>query len=330
VPAALSKTNLNDPVTVHAHQDFAQLNVGQAVGEALEWLRGHSPRGRVIYLYVTEPSGALCGVVPTRRLLLASPSERLAEIMVRDVVALPATATVLDACEFFIQHRLLALPVVDNERRILGVVDVELYTDELADLDDAEARSNLFQSVGITLEKGRGTASASGFRRRFPWLGANLVAGIVAAFLSGLFEDVLSRAVALAFFIPVVLNMAESVSSQSVSLALLAMHGQKPTWKLLFVRLREELLTGLFLGLAAGAVVGLTALAWRGSLRIAMCVLGGIAGGVAGAAVLGIAMPTVLRLFRLEPRVAAGPVALACADVITILLYLNLARWLIG
>jgi magnesium transporter len=323
-------SNLNDLVSAHVHQDFAQLSLNHTVGEALDSLRAHPPKGRIVYLYVADTDGRLSGVVPIRRLLLASPATPVAEIMVGEVVAVPATATVLDACEFFIQHRLLALPVVDGERRILGVVDVELYTEEMTDLDDADARNNLFQSVGVTLEKGRGTASASGFRRRFPWLGANLAAGIIAAFLSGMFEDVLNRAVALAFFIPVVLNMAESVSSQSVSLALLALHGQRPTWKYLFARLRGELVTGLFLGLAAGAVVGLTALAWRGNLRIALCVLGGIAGGVAGAAVLGVAMPTVLRLVRLEPRVAAGPVALAGADVITILLYLNLARWLIG
>jgi magnesium transporter len=330
VPTTLSKTNLQDPVTSHLHQNFTRLAVSQTVGAALEWLRANPPPGRIIYLYVVDPDGKLCGVVPTRRLLLAAPETRLEDIMVRDVVLVPATATVLEACEFFIQHRFLAFPVVDDQRRLLGVVDVDMYTDELTDIDDADARNHLFQSVGVTLERGRGTAPASGFRRRFPWLGCNLAAGIIAAFLSGLFEDVLSRAVALAFFIPVVLNMAESVSSQSVSLALLALHGQRPTWKLLAGRLRKELITGLLLGLAAGVAVALTALIWRGSLRIALCVMGGIAGGVTGAAMLGIAMPTVLRLIRLEPRVAAGPVALAGADIITILLYLNLARWLLG
>jgi magnesium transporter len=83
------------------------------------------------------------------------------------------------------------------------------------------------------------------------------------------------------------------------------------------------------LGLAAGVAVGLVALVWLGHPRVALCILGGIGGGVAGAAVLGTAMPFVLRLLRLEPRVAAGPIALAGADVITISLYLNLARWLL-
>jgi magnesium transporter len=94
-------------------------------------------------------------------------------------------------------------------------------------------------------------------------------------------------------------------------------------------RLTRELATGLMLGLAAGASVALVGLVWLGHARVALCLLGGIAGGVTGAAVLGTALPFVLRLLRLEPRVAAGPIALAGADVVTILLYLNLARWLL-
>ena len=167
------------------------------------------------------------------------------------------------------------------------------------------------------------------FRRRFPWLGCNLAAGILAAFLSSAYKDELNRVVALAFFIPVVLNLAESVSSQSVSLALQVLHGQPPSWRMIPGRLADELATGLMLGLAAGAAVGLVGLIWLGQARFALCLLGGICGGVAGAAMMGTALPFVLRLLRLEPRVAAGPIALAGADVITILLYLNLACWLL-
>jgi magnesium transporter len=71
-------------------------------------------------------------------------------------------------------------------------------------------------------------------------------------------------------------------------------------------------------------------LAWLHQFKVALCLLGGITGGVAGAAVLGISIPIALHWFRLEPRVAAGPIALASADILTILIYFNLARWLLG
>jgi magnesium transporter len=330
VSTALAKDDWDDPVTKHMQRDFPQLGVRLTVGEALSWLRQNPPPGRILYFYVVDDDGRLQGVVPTRRLVLSPVDKPLTEIMVRQVITLPARATVLEACEFFIQHRLLAFPVVDDEKRLLGVVDVELYTEELSQLGEGRVDDDLFQLVGVRAAAGRGRPPLASFRHRFPWLGCNLAAGILAAFLSGVYQDELNRVVALAFFIPVVLNLAESVSSQSVSLALHLLHGQPPSWKELPARLGSELVTGFMLGLASGAIVALVALAWLGQVRVALCLVGGISGGVAGAAVLGFALPFLLRLLRLEPRVAAGPVALAGADVITILLYLNLARWLLS
>jgi magnesium transporter len=328
--APLTKINLNDPVTRHLRQDFTQLKADLTVGGALDWLRVHPPSGRVVYFYVVDADGRLQGVVPTRSLVLSPPDKQLADVMVRQVVVLPAEANVLDACEFFIQHRLLAFPVLDKERRILGVVDLDLYTDELRDLSDVSARNDLFQRIGVHLADDVHSSSWSAFCSRFPWLGCNLAAGILAALLAGVFESELQRVVALAFFIPVVLNLAESVSSQSVGLALQGLHDQWPTWKSLLQRVRRELLTGFFLGLGAGTVLALTALIWLGQGRLALCLAGGVTAGVAGAAVLGLSLPILLRLLRLEPRVAAGPIALAGADILTILAYFNLARWLLG
>jgi magnesium transporter len=329
VAASLTKVELNVPVSRHLNRGIARILVSQTVGEALDGLRRHPPEGRILYLYVVDDRGRLAGVVPTRRLLLAAPEQAVAEIMVRRVVALPARATVLEACEFFIQHRFLAFPVVDGDRHLLGVVDVELFTDEVTGLEGGRVRDDLFQLLGVYAQGARDGSLRGAFLRRFPWLGCNLAAGILAAFLSSLYQDTLDRVVALAFFIPVVLNLAESVSSQSVSLALQVLHGRPPSWTMLPTRLAGELATGLMLGLTAGGAVGLVGLAWLGRARVALCLLCSIGGGVAGAAVLGMAVPFVLRLLRLEPRVAAGPIALAGADVITILLYLNLAHWLL-
>jgi magnesium transporter len=249
--------------------------------------------------------------------------------MVRKVVTLPASATVLDACEFFIQHRLLAVPVVHQNGTLAGVVDVELYNHEITSLGDAQKRDDLFQLIGVHAAGAPQGSPVTAFRHRFPWLGCNLAAGILAAFLSGMCQETLDKVVALAFFIPVVLNLAESVSSQSVSLALQLLHGAPPSWKVMWQKLRTEFLTGTLLGLGSGLIVGVVGLVWLGRPRVALCILGGVTGGVIAAALLGLAMPFLLRLLRLEPRGAAGPVALAGADVVTILLYLSLARWLL-
>ncbi len=321
---------LNDPVTQHMRRDFTQLSVDQTVGEALAGIRERPPEGRIIYFYVVDREGQLQGVVPTRRLLLSPLDQPIADIMVRKVIAIPQTATVLDACEFFTLHRLLAFPVVDEERRIIGVVDVELYTEELSDLDASQRNDDLFQLIGVHLAQAKQLSPVASFRSRFPWLLCNIGGGILAAFLSGVYQDVLGwNNAVLALFIPVVLALAEGVSIQSVSLALQLMRGQRPTLQSLFQGLGREAGTGLLLGGASALIVGLVALVWLQEARVALCLLGAITGGMIFAAVVGLSLPTLLRLLQRDPQVAAGPVALAVADMLTLLLYFNLGRWLL-
>ena len=326
----LSATSLDAPVRDHLRRDVTRLHADWTVGDATTWLRKHPSAGKIDYFYVVDNGDRLRGVA-TARALLTSPDDRpVAEVMIREVETLPATATGREACERMQRRRLLALPVLDAAGGLLGVVDVQLYTEEIRRLDDPAARDDLFQQIGVHTADAVPRSPGRAFLKRFPWLGCNLAAGLLAAFLASVFEGVLNKVVALAFFIPLVLNLAESVSSQSVGLALQLMHGRPPTWASMLKRLYREAATGGLLGLGAGGVVALAALVWRGLPGLALALLGGIAGGVTGAAVLGMTLPILLRLLRLDPRVAAGPVALAGADVITILLYLSLAQWLLG
>ena len=249
--------------------------------------------------------------------------------MLPQVIAVPAQATVLDACEFFLLHRFLAFPVVDAAGRLVGAIDVELYTDELRELGGG-INDDLFQLIGVHLARRRQPGTVAAFRTRFPWLVCNIAGGIIAAMLSGLFLKNLAQAVALAIFIPVVLALAESVSIQSVSLSLQLLHGQPPSWGLIVRKLRRELKVGFLLGAAGGLVVGGAALAWLGEPRLALSLWGGIAAGVTASAVLGASLPNLLHRFRLDPQVAAGPIVLAAADLITLLCYFNVALWLLN
>lgn len=157
-----TKVELDDPVSRHLRRDVARILVSQTVGEALDGLRRDPPPGRMLYLYVVDDLGRPAGVVPTRRLLLVAPEQAVAEIMVRQVVALPARTTVLEACERFIQHRFLAFPVVDEGRHLLGVVDVELYTDEVSASEGGRVRDDLFQLIGVYAKGERDGSPGSG------------------------------------------------------------------------------------------------------------------------------------------------------------------------
>ena len=116
--------------------------MGQTVGKAPDELRQRPPKGRIICFSVVNAEGRLQGVVLTRRFLLSPQDRPLADLMVRRAIALPAQATAEEACEWFIQHRLPALPIVDGEQHLLGMVDLELYTDELCQLGEASNREH--------------------------------------------------------------------------------------------------------------------------------------------------------------------------------------------
>lgn len=317
----------NEPALKHARQDYARLQVSQTVGEALEHVRRHPPEGRIVYFYVLDEEQRLRGVVPTRRLLLSPPKTPVADIMVQKLIAVPPSATVLDACEYFVLHRLLAFPIVDADRRVLGVIDIEMYTDEIADLAEREERDDVFQLIGVHVDQVRHAAVLPAFVRRFPWLLCNIAGGLVCAFVAGLYQDLLGQAVLLALFIPVVLALAESVSIQSLTLSLQSPHDRRPTLATLVRALARELGTGLLLGLASGVAVSVVAWLWRGQAGAAAAILLGITLAVLTAALLGLLLPRLLRALQHDPKVAAGPIVLATTDVAALLYYFNLAAW---
>ena len=299
-------------------------------------MRENPPPGRIIYFYVVDESMKLLGVVPTRRLLLAALDARVADVMIASVIAIPSFATLLDACEFFTMHRLLAFPVVDEARRLVGVIDIEVYTKELAETADGNTapaspgpRDDVFQLIGVRLTRAQQARPLTAFRGRFPWLLCNVAGGTLAAILVEIYHVELNwQHAVLALFIPVVLALAESVAIQSVTLALEAFRDAGPSWGELYRRLKPEAATGVLLGLGTGVLVGGIAAVWQGLAVLFLIVLGGIAIGVTGAAVAGLAVPHVLRLLKRDPQVAAGPIALTCADVVALLAYFNLARLL--
>jgi len=325
----LTEEKLHAPVHEHMRTDFVRLHPDMTVAQALELILEKQPAGRIIYFYVVDSDGRLRGVVPTRGLLLSPRDKRVSEIMIAPVIAIPRHATVFDACEFFTLHKLLALPVIDEDRRIVGIVDVELYTLEQSDLNRWGSHNDLFQLIGVHLTEAQQRSVPALFRRRFPWLLATLAGGLLAAVISDFYYNVASLALVVPF-IPLVLALASSVAAQSVSLALQTLHGPRPTWATLRPKVKYELAIGALLGTACGLIVGMVVLVWKDDPTTAWSLVASIAGSVACAALIGLTTPYLFRILNRNPQVAAGPIALAMTDVATLLVYFNLGRWLLA
>jgi len=321
--------HLEQPVARYARRDFTALRHDLTVAEALEVLRKQDLGERIVYFYVVNDNDQLVGVLPVRRLLMAEPDKPLADVMLKRVVALPENATVLEACELFAMHRFLALPVINSDRKIIGVVDVTLFTEEIFDLTERDRMNELFEAVGLRAAAMREARPFTAFRYRFPWLLATVASGTICALLAGAFESTLVEAIVLAFFITVVLGLGESVSIQSLLMTIRTLHGRKPTWQWFADALLRELPTAILLGSACGLLVAVVAWVWRGTAVSAGVIGGSILGAMTMACFWGVTVPAVIHALRLDPRIAAGPVTLALTDISTLTIYFGVAASLL-
>jgi magnesium transporter len=249
--------------------------------------------------------------------------------MISRVVTIPSTATVMEACEMFMLHKYLAFPVVTTDRKLVGVVNVAMFTENVFDVSEKEHMDDVFQRIGFSVAEVQTASPWRAFRLRFPWLLATLGGGICCAVLAGLYEATLATSIILAFFLAMVLGLSESVSAQSVTVSVEALHGRKADRSWLKRATRKEFFTALMLGGTCGVVVTLVAWLWRGNGIAALVIGGSIAVSMVAACLIGVLVPAVLHRFKLDPRIAAGPVSLALADIFTLLVYLNLATFVL-
>src|SRR5256714_9251816 len=270
--------DFNAPALNYARKDFPLLEADASVEKALETIRREGIGERVIYFYAVDERKRLVGVVPTRRLLTAAPAAQLREIMVPRVIGLPGEATVLEACEFFVLYKFLAFPVIDSDRRVIGIVDSDVFMESVLESDQDEtevARDEFFEALGFHLAQVRDASPWRVFRYRFPWLLVTVTAGTLSAVLAGLFEATLARSLVLAFFLTMVLGLNESVSMQSMSVTIHALRSAQVTWRWLATAFRRELVTALLLGAGCGLVVGLVVWLWRNNGAAAFVIGGG-------------------------------------------------------
>ena len=217
--------------------------------------------------------------------------------------------------------------MVNAGGELVGVVDVSLFTDEVIDLA-RRTYDDIFQLIGVHGTAQRSTWDA--FKDRFPWLLCNIAGGLMAAYIASRFEHLLQEVVVLALFIPIVLALGESVSMQALTLTLQSFTEGPFALKRLVAALWKELRTAAALGLACGGVVGGVVVAWRGEMAVAAAIFGAIALSMVVACILGVLVPAFLRAVKADPRIAAGPVVLATADVATLVFYFGFGSRFLG
>jgi magnesium transporter len=306
-------------------KDFTSFNKNISVNEALQEIRKKGLGERIVYFYVVDDEEKLVGVLPTRRILMAEPEEILEKIMIKNVVGINAKLSVYEALEFFALYKFLAFPVVDEFKRILGIIDVNIFTEEIIDTSERKQINDVFETIGFRINEIKNASPIKAFRLRFPWLITTIISGIICAFIAGMYAVTLEQSVLIAFFLTMILGLGESVSIQSMTIAIQTLHSSKPSFVWYAKSLFKETTSSFLLGISSALFVFVVVMIWKNNLLIATLISLSIIAVEIIAAFWGLTIPTVLHRTKLDPKISSGPITLAFADISTIFIYLGLA-----
>lgn len=311
-------------------KDFIALSNEATVGDAISQLRRSAVRGNIFYLYLTDRAGKLVGNVSIRTLLTSTDETPLGRIGSREVVTLPISSPIQEAYHLFARARFLSLPVVSDDNVLLGVIHAHELLEEFGkkqeDLFEERSRGELFELLGIKAEDaGKGPAHVA--LGRLPWLLVNIVGGTCSALFIHFLGGNLKHAVEFLAFVPILLIVSESIGMQTASLVIANLHRAASRSRTREI-LAREMLVACLLGLTCAALVAGAVQLWKGMPALSVAVLVTIFVGSVAVSFLGNAVPYLFHRFKVDPRVAAGPVVLALADSTTLLFYLLFALWI--
>lgn len=297
--------------------------------EAIAYLRSVAPESETVYyLFVIDRENRLVGVVSLRQLVIASPSIRVGEIMDPDVIYVRADADQEEAARLMARYDLLALPVVDHKRHLVGLIT----HDDLVEVLEEEATEDI-QRLGASepLEEPYLDAPVlSVVRKRIGWLLLLFVTESFTGSVLRLFDEELTEAVALAFFIPLLIGTGGNAGSQVASTIIRALALGEVRFRDLVRVVWREVRTSLLLGMSMGLIGLVRALTWGSPATLATTVGLSLIAIVLWAGVIGALLPLVASRFRIDPAVVSGPAMSTLVDATGLLIYFLIARMIMG
>jgi len=275
----------------------------------------------VQYIYVTGRSGKLLGVARIRDIIFASPATRLSTIL-RPALSVNVQATLDELEDFFDEHAMTAVPVVDDQGMMLGVVRRRAVYDAVAE----HAEADHLKSQGIVGgEELRSMPTMVRSRRRLSWLSVNILLNVIAASVIAQFQDVLSAVIILAVFLPIISDMSGCSGNQAVAVSMreLSLGVIKPAD--FYYVWRKEAVVGLINGCALGLLIAAVAWIWQGNGWLGLVVGAALFVNTLVAVSIGGTVPVFLKKLNVDPAVASGPILTTITDMCGFFLLLGTA-----
>jgi len=317
-----------DSAGILMYTDVFTLHQDTKAREAIYALQDQGEAEMVFYLYTLDDDGRLTGVISLRDLVTTPGDTMLKDIMSKNIQAVRPETDQEEVARIVSQYNFLAVPVVDSDEKLLGIVTV----DNVVDVIREEATEDFLQLAGAGKDREILLKSSwENARIRLPWLFASWIGGIVAAFIIGVFDNILENAIALAAFIPVIIGMGGNVGTQSSTIIVRGLATGRVSFENSITVLFKEMRVGLILGILYGMLLGFFAIFQFIDTSPMLGVVVGLSICVSMilAATIGSLVPLVLNRFEIDPAIATGPFVTTAIDIMGVAFYFLIARSLL-
>ncbi len=301
---------------------FVALPEHTTAQQAIDYLRvRRPPADRAYYLYVLDDDQRLLGTVNIRDLIVALPGTTLDEITSRDVHAVTTGVDQEEAARTLQKYNLLAMPVVDAEGRLEGVVTA----DDLIDVLQEEATEDMYRMVGVSNDERVFSPVRTSVRRRVPWMLVNIITAFLAAATVSLFDSTLGKVTILAALMPVVAGQGGNAGTQTATIAVRSIALGDLEVSDLFRAIRKEILVAMINGVIVGAAAGAIAYAWQQNAALSVVLAAALFLNICAATMGGVLIPLGLKAVKVDPALAANIFVTTVTDVMGFVFFLGLA-----
>ncbi|MCT2535668.1 magnesium transporter [Aquibacillus koreensis] len=302
--------------------EFVVVQTKQTVKEAMRHLRKEAPEAETIYyIYVVDVEKRLVGVISLRDLIIAEGDWLISDVMSDRIVSVPVGEGQEDIAQMMRDYDFLALPVVDFQNHLLGIITV----DDIMDVMEQEASDDYSKLAGVSDMDGRDENSFVSAKKRLPWLIILLFLGMFTASIIGRFEATLDQVAILAVFIPLIAGMAGNTGTQALAVAVRGIATGEINNSSISKILVREAGTGIITGISCGVLVTLIVYVWKGDVFLGLLVGISIMATLVVATIAGALVPIIMNHFKIDPAVASGPFITTINDIISILIYFGMA-----
>lgn len=307
--------------------EYVAVRPAETITQALAHIRVHGQDSETIdMVYVVDDDWRLLDDIELRRFILADPAATVADIMDHSVASVSATADREDALRLIRRYDTVALPVVDSDGVLVGIVTV----DDMLDVAEEEATEDFHRvgSVGPIRTSLRDATMMFLYRKRIGWLLVLVFMNIFSGAGIAAFEGTIQAAVALVFFLPLLIDSGGNAGSQSATLMVRALATDDVELADWFRLLGRELRVALLLGVSMAA--GVAAIAWFRAPEVLVIVPATMIVIVLVGSLIGMSLPFLLTRFGLDPATASAPLITSLADISGVLIYFSIASWYFG